>query len=99
MNLNHATSTAGVNISRSTGFVLWTATVTTDAAATPCAGALVLTGNSGGIEAIGKHIGAVTAFRNSGSGPLSEDTAPDISGNSHQARPASSLRPSRVGGS
>jgi hypothetical protein len=41
-----------------------------------------MTNNTGGLEAIGNHVGgAVINTGNSGAGPFPEDTTPEVSGN------------------
>ena len=53
-----------------------------DCAPNTLRGTLMLVKNTGGVEAIGNHVGgAVIATANSGAGPLPEDTAPEITGN------------------
>nr|MDQ6948061.1 hypothetical protein [Actinomycetota bacterium] len=45
-------------------------------------GSLVLTGNTGGLEAIGNHVaGAVVNIGNSGAGAFPEDNSPEVSDN------------------
>ncbi|MDP9073044.1 MAG: Ig-like domain repeat protein, partial [Actinomycetota bacterium] len=73
---------SAISVSNSTGFVL-----IGDAGDDSCnpntlSGALTLSHNTGGVEAIGNHVaGTVIDTANSGTGPFPEDTAPDIAGN------------------
>jgi HYR domain len=79
-----ATSAASVVVTRASDFVLIGGDGDDGCAANTLRGALVLTSNTGGVEAIANHVtGAVVATRNSGSGPLGEDTTPDIAANVH----------------
>jgi hypothetical protein len=78
------TSAASVAIAGSTGSVLVGDSGDDGCAPNTMAGWLTLMNNTRGVDAIGNHVGgAVVAIGNSGSGPLPEDTSPDITGNGH----------------
>ncbi|MDP9073090.1 MAG: hypothetical protein M3N98_02755 [Actinomycetota bacterium] len=76
------TIAGSVAVQGATGFVLIGDPGDDKCGSNRIGGSLSLIANTHGVDAIGNHVrGAVIASGNSGTGPFTQDTAPDISGN------------------